>query len=240
MLSWMRLLLTVLFVFLVPGLARVLADVAAYALHDPAFAGRVLGGVGLGAAAQLLVLRRVPGYLTLQHELKHAFVALLWLKRIRRFVVTLRQGGSVEYSGGFGGRFAQHTIVLAPYYLLPSTVLCAAVRPLLPAAAAGAHDIVFGALVALELLNLAHDLRRNFRKDTLMMADGTEARTDIGRLGYTFTLASTACFGLTLLLLSLALMTTGYRGLPDVGWALLGTWRETGRWIVERLALAIR
>ena len=237
MLYRMRLLLVLVFVFLVPGLARVLVDVGSYALDDPAFAGRVLGGVGLGAAVQLLILRRIPGYLTLQHETKHALVALLWLKRIHRFSVTLRQGGVVEYSGGFGGSFGKHTVILAPYYLLPLTVVAAAVRPLIPPHALTGHDIVFGALVAVELLNLAHDLRRNFRKDTMTMSDGTEARTDIGRQGYTFTLASVAFFGLGLLLLSASLMTAGYSGLPEVGAALIATWCDSGAWIAERLSL---
>jgi len=229
----MRLVLLIVFVLLVPGLWRVLVDVVELALTDTALAGRLLGGVVLGGAIHVLALRRIPGFLTLQHELKHAAVALLFLRRIHRFRVTLRSGGVLEYGQGLGGTFGNHTIALAPYFLLPTAVLCALVLPLLPHQ--GWHEILFGALLGIDLLNVFHDLRRNWSKDAVPMMDGSVVRTDIGQRGYLFTAATVAFWGLALLVLSLGLVTTGYRGMPVVGAAVLETWRDTGVWILGRV-----
>lgn len=229
----MRLLLFLVFVLLVPGLWRVLVDVVQLALADPALAGRLLGGLGLGAGLHVLILRRIPGLLTLQHELKHLTVALLFLRRIHRFRVTLRSGGVLEYGQGLGGTFGNHTIALAPYFLLPTTVLCALVLALLPRQ--GWHEILFGALLGVDLLNVLHDLRRNWSKDSVPMVDGSVVRTDIGQRGYLFTAATVAFWGLALLVLSLGLVTTGYGGMPVVGAAVLETWWDTGMWIWTRI-----
>jgi len=225
----MRLLLILVFVALVPGLWRVLVDVVLLALADGALAGRLLGGLGIGAVAHLLVLRRIPGFLTLQHELKHAIVAVLFLRRIHRFRVTLRSGGVLEYGQGFGGTLGNHIISLAPYFLLPTTVLATLILPVLPLR--GWHAILFGALLAVDLIDVAHDLRRNWSKDSVPMVDGSMARTDIGQRGYLFTAATVAFWGLALLVLSLGLVTTGYEGMPAVGAAVVETWRDTGVWI---------
>lgn len=229
----MRLLLILVFVALVPGLWHVLVDVVQLAAADRALAGRLAGGLGIGAVVHLLVLRPFPGFLTLQHELKHAVVALLFLRRIHRFRVTLRSGGVLEYSQGFGGTFGNHTISLAPYFLLPTAVPAALILPLFPDR--GWHGILFGALLAVDLSNVAHDLRRNWSKTPVPMVDGTQARTDIGQRGYLFTAATVAFWGLALLVLSLGLVTSGYQGMPAVGAAVAETWRDTGVWIWHRL-----
>ena len=229
----MRLLLILVFVVLVPGLWHVLVEVVQQTLTDQALAGRLLGGIGGGAVIHLLVLRRIPGFLTLQHELKHAAVALLFLRRIHRFRVTLRSGGVLEYGAGLGGTFGNHTIALAPYFLLPMAVASSLILPLLDPR--GWHEILFGALLACDLLNVTHDLRRNWSKDSVPTVDGTVVRTDIGQRGYLFTAATVAFWGLGLLVLSLGLVTTGYGGMPAVGGAVAETWRDTGVWIWSQI-----
>lgn len=225
----MRLLLILVFVALVPGLWHVLVDVVQRAAQDTALVGRLAGGAGIGAVLHLLVFRRIPGYLTLQHELKHAVVAVLFLRRIHRFRVTLRAGGVLEYGQGLGGTFGNHTISLAPYFLLPTAVPAALILPLLPHQ--GWHAVLFGGLLALDLSNVAHDLRRNWSKASVPMVDGSVARTDIGERGYVFTAATVAFWGLAALVLSLGLVTGGYEGMPAVGAAVAETWRDTGAWI---------
>lgn len=56
--------------------------------------------------------RRLQSILTIEHELTHLLVALIFLKMPREFVVTSSNGGYVTYSGG-----SNFLITLAPYFL---------------------------------------------------------------------------------------------------------------------------
>lgn len=66
-----------------------------------------------------------------EHELTHALVALLFLRRVSRFKVWHSEG-IVEYTAGFGGRLGDIFITLAPYFLPTLTLILAFVRPVLP------------------------------------------------------------------------------------------------------------
>lgn len=230
----MRLLLIAIFVFCTPGLLVVLWDVVISLAGDGPMLIRLGCGLAVGLAVHTMVLRRLPGLMTLQHEAKHALMAWLFLRRVRRFVVTWRRGGAVVHERGPAGALGDRTIAMAPYFLIPLTIVAAAVRPLVPGSGLAIHDAVFGALLAVDLGNIAYDLRLNFNKDVMVMADGSATRTDIGRQGYTFTIATVVFHGSWLLIVSLTLMTWGYGGLPAIGLALLDAWRDTAVWLVEQ------
>jgi len=86
-------------------------------------------GISLGCAIDYFFLRRIPGFSTFEHELTHALVALLFLKRITGFTATRWSGGFVEYSGGYGGKIAEHIIGLAPYSIPTLAVIMTLIRP---------------------------------------------------------------------------------------------------------------
>jgi len=230
----MRFVSTVVFVALIPGLVRVLGRVADAICHDLDLFWQVFFGFVAGALLHWALLARLSGFMTFQHEAKHALIALLFFSRIRQFVVTWRRGGMIQHAHGFGGAFGDHAIGLAPYFLPPLTLLTALLASLAEGEQVRAARLVVGLALAVDLLNIRYDLRKNFRKDVVPLVDGSQAQTDIGRRGYIFTVASLAFYGSTLLLLALTLVLWGYRGLPAVGHAVALAWWDTGLWVVEQ------
>lgn len=230
----MRVVLIVVFVALTPGLVRVLGLVVDAICHDLDLFWQIFFGFVAGALLHWALLARLSGYMTLQHEVKHALVALLFLRRIQHFVVTWGRGGLVQHTQGIGGAFGDHTIGLAPYFLLPMTLFIALVAPVADAWQLRPSKLLFGAALAVDLLNIRYDLRTNYRKDLVPLVDGTSAQTDIGRRGYLFTIASIAFYGSALLLFALSLKLWGYAGLPEVARSVARAWLDTGLWLVEQ------
>ena len=87
-----------------------------------------LVGTVLGIFFDLAVVRRISGLDTFRHEVGHALTALVFFRRIDRFVVT-RHGGEVYHSGGFGGELADDIIGLAPYTIPVLYLSSVLVRP---------------------------------------------------------------------------------------------------------------
>jgi hypothetical protein len=230
-----RLLLALAFLGLTPGLVLVAGDLGRALLAEPRLLGLLLGGAALGGVAQRFLLRRIPGYLTLQHELKHAVVALLFLRRIEGFVVTWRRGGEVRFRGGFGGALGDHAIGLAPYFLLLSALPAALALPLAPSEWGCAPPLALGALLAVDLANIGHDLRLNFHREVFVAVDGSAVRSDIGRRGYLFSAVSMAFWGFAQMVVVLQLLTRGFVGLPALGRALGAAWWDSAVWGWERL-----
>ncbi|MFH1464031.1 MAG: hypothetical protein ABIO70_06580 [Pseudomonadota bacterium] len=226
-----RLLLALVFLGLTPGLVVVCAPLGAALLDEPRRLALLLGGLVLGLGFHRALLRRMSGYLTLQHECKHAIMALFFLRRIEGFVVTWRRGGEVRFRGGLGGALGDHAIGLAPYFLLLTALPAALVLPLAPAEWGLAPPLVLGFLVALDLANIVHDLRCNFHREVFQAVDGSIVRSDVGRRGYALTVASILFYGGAQLILVLQLLVHGYAGLPDLARALGAAWWDTGVWI---------
>ncbi len=228
-----RILLLIVYVLLTPGLVAVTRRLCTSLVEQPALAARLAVGVVLGLLLHQHVLRRVPGYITLQHECKHAVMSLLFLRRIRGFVVTLRRGGMVRHTHGFGGALGDHAIGLAPYFLLLLAFPAAVLLPVLSDGWLVWGQLVLGCLVAIDLSNISVDLRHNFNREVFQTVVGDRALSDIGRRGYVFTIASIAFHGFVQLALVLQLVTLGYGGLPALGKALWLAWWDTGAWLLS-------
>lgn len=231
MLTPVRLVLTLLFALLTPGLARALAAALLRAGGEPDLLWSVAAGAALGALLHWALLSRLRWYLTFQHEAKHALVALLFLRKIRLFVARGDRGGMVAHGRGAGGAVGDHAIGLAPYFLLPLTAALALAAPLADGPWERAVRAAFGAALAIELLNLRVDLRRNAHKAEVTLVDGSRARSDIGRRGYLFAAASIAFYGSALLLVAITLMTSGYAGLPEMARVVALGWWDTALWL---------
>jgi len=114
-----RLILGLLCALSLPGAWRVFSAGLNLLAASPSVWPPFLYGLIPGAVFYLIVRRSriVQVFETFEHELTHAIVALLFLRRIRNFTVTPDEGGSVQHTGGFGGSFGDEMIGLAPYYL---------------------------------------------------------------------------------------------------------------------------
>ncbi len=231
----MRLLLGLLYVALTPGLVLVLVPTVE-ALSAGQRPWRIGAGLALGVAVHWAAMARLPGVMTLGHELKHVLIAVLFLRRVRGFSVTWRQGGVVQYSGRFGGALGDHAIGLAPYFLMPLSLMTALALPLAARATPAAGlEVLFGLCLAVDLLAIGYDLRRNFNKDRIPLVGGGTDRTDIGKRGYLFSVVSVVFFCVAGLLVALTLVGRGYAGILDLGRGLGGAWVDTGAWIVATL-----
>ncbi len=130
-------------------------------------------GFVLGVLVDERLIGRAPGAETFEHELTHALVALLFLRRVTRFVVTKRNGGWVQYSGGFGGVVADDLIGLAPYVLPTFTALSVAARPALDAGWFPWFDVWIGPTLGYHTWNTIRGTRRAWTSRPFVRA-GTE------------------------------------------------------------------
>lgn len=205
---------TLLCLFFLPGGVWGVAD----ALRD--LAGRedawqpVLLGFAAGVILHRLVIRRLTGLTTFLHELAHALVALLFLRRVTGFRVSWRRGGEVRHRGTFGGSVGTLLIGLGPYYLPLLTI------PLLVAMACteGGGGRWLTAAVG---LSMGHhlsqgiaELRRDWTKGVFRSVSGERARTDIGSRGYLVSGITVAAMGTACLGAILTVLNHGFRGLP--------------------------
>ena len=168
-------------------------------------------GTLLGIAIDHFILRHHETIETFEHEFTHAFVAVLFLRRVDNFIVTSR-GGQVWHSGGIGGEFGDDMIGLAPYFLPTFTLLSSLIRPFLGQGAFPWFDIWIGLTFGYHMWSTFDELARNWSYRTFQSVDGRTTHSDIGRRGLFYSTIVIACFGLATHGFTLALMTKGYPG----------------------------
>ena len=142
--STYRLLFGLILLALLPASIYSLQAIGGALFSVKPLAWRLGLGFAIGVILDQVLLRRIPGLETFEHELTHALAALMFFRRIRRFTVSRYQGGYVEYSGGPGGLPANDFIGLAPYVLPTFMVLSALLRPWLDLGVLPIFDIWIG------------------------------------------------------------------------------------------------
>lgn len=192
----MKFFYILLSLFLIPGSAvfawnGILLISSSDALWMPLAIG-ILGGFFL----TLLIIRYAHIICVFDHELAHALMALLFFRRIRRFIVTAHNGGYVLYSGGFGGEFGNKMITIAPYFLPTFTIIAVLFIPLVPQQYKTYYYIFIGFTVIYHLLSTISEIRRNWTSSSFTDVQGERAITDILRFG--FVPAFFSIIGLTL------------------------------------------
>ncbi|MEI7661200.1 MAG: M50 family metallopeptidase [Bacteroidota bacterium] len=196
-----RFLVLAILVFFMPGLSLRFIHSLILLYHSPIFP-YLLAGSGAGLLLYLLVLRKFSAFGTFEHEFTHALVALLFLNRIHKFVVTRHEGGYTTYSGGYGGQFARFMIALAPYFLPTYSVILILARFALPDSWFPWYDLFIGMTLVYYLITNVEETRRNWTKSEVQCAGSSEiTRSDIAQVGYIFSLFFIA--GLTLFIYSL-------------------------------------
>jgi hypothetical protein len=209
----MRFLLGLIALFIIPGSALAFWDALLVITRDKDLWIPLICGFGAGVPLYFVVIRKIPYISTFEHELTHALVALLFFRRIHKFIVTAKRGGQVQYSGNFGGEFGTLLIGLAPYYLPTFTLIAVLVRPFLPAEWFPWFDGFIGATLAFHICSTPEETLQAWTKQTFAAAgDKQKTKSDIGKVGYLFAFLVIAGFGLFLMGLAIQLIGSGYTG----------------------------
>lgn len=233
-----RFLTGLLFLYVLPGNAYVFGTglLAVAAVRDvwlPLAGGFVLGWLGYR-----LLVARIAGFDTFEHELTHALVALLFLRPVTGFRVTRHEGGWVSYGGGLGGAFANDVIGLAPYFLPTFTVVLAIAYPWVPAAWSLGVLVAMGATLAYHTFSTLAETRQSWTSTSFTRAGSTElVRSDIAQAGHFYSAITIASLALGLHAGVWWIAVDGYDGFAS---AWHDAWRVGGtswRWVGELLML---
>ena len=101
----MKILLGLFALFIIPGSLMGFWDALLMIAGNQDLWIPLLCGLCMGIPLYFTLIKKIPAISTFEHELIHALVALLFFRRIHKFIVTNSNGGQVQYSGNFGGQF---------------------------------------------------------------------------------------------------------------------------------------
>lgn len=241
----MRLLLGLIALFLIPGSVLALWDALIIIAGNKDLWIPLICGFIVGIPFYFMMIRKIHVISTFEHELTHALVALLFFRRIHKFIVTSKRGGQVQYSGNIGGEFGTLLIGLAPYYLPTMTLISVLVRPFLPPGWFPWYDGFIGATFAFHIFSTVDETKLSWTKRTFTDAgDHQRTRSDIGKVGYIFAFLVITGFGVFLLGLALQLIGSGYAGtwyfLRQVGMTSYAVYDSLIREIYAYIASVVR
>jgi len=211
-----RFILGLLCLFALPGTFRVFGDGLKIVSSSSDVWEPFLYGFVPGAILYYIIrrFRIVKVFETFEHELTHAIVALLFLRRIRNFTVTPDEGGSVQHTGGFGGGFGDEMIGLAPYYLPTFAFFSAFLYPFLHHRYYRYLHAWIGITLAYHTISTLIELKSNWTKTSFHEALTHEPiLTDIGKRGYLYSAISIVTFTLVFHSLIVWLMSRGVSSL---------------------------
>lgn len=194
--------LSIIAIFFIPGLIAAFGKGVLILFSNNTIWVPVLVGLAIGIILYEIIFKRLFGFSTFEHELSHAIIALLFFRKVTKFVVTRYNGGYIESSEGFGGKVGNHFISLGPYFLPTFTLISILIRPLLPVTWFPWFDIWIGITFSYQTMNNFDELKDNWSKKWFRLAgSGEYTETDIGKEGYIFSF--TMIIALKLLLISM-------------------------------------
>lgn len=205
--------IALLLVFMLPGLiATFVNGIRDLFVNYNIYYGLLIGlGIGLPFA---FIIKRFVGFSTFEHEATHAFVTMLFFRKITAFVVTKSEGGYVQHRGRTGGKFGDHMITLAPYFLPLFVFVFALMRPLLGPAFFPWWDIWIGIWFTFYLFTYFSEIKSQWTKEGFKYAGtDTSATTDIAKEGYIFSFLFILFMTLFFYGLILNIIYDGYGGL---------------------------
>lgn len=181
----MRLLKSLALLILFPGIVYALFQSLVIISRQDELWILLAIGFFAGGVIDSILKRHAPGFEVFEHELTHAIAAILFFRRIEKFVVTHSQG-HVRYSGGRGGVFADHFIGMAPYILPTFSMFLVLIRPLLGAESFSWYDILIGTTLGFHTLSTIREFQEAWRKDYFSSLSGNMVQTDLGRVGLVY------------------------------------------------------
>ncbi len=211
-----RMIMQLVGLFIIPGITVLFFNEARILIHDNSALLPISGGFAGGIFLYYFLLKRWIGFSTFEHELTHAIVALLFFRRIKRFVVTKYKGGYIQHSNGFGGEFGNRMISLAPYYLPTMMLLSVLARPFLPDIWFPWYDIWIGITFAWQLMDSIDEIKRNWSSRLFLTANtDTVSHTDIKMSGFIFSFIIIVALLLFFLGIILFIINNGYEGIGN-------------------------
>ncbi len=206
--------LSITAVIFLPGLASAFFE----GFHLLSVRNDIWMSVLLGSLAGIflykVIFRKMYGFSTFEHELSHALVALVFFRRIKKFVVTRHNGGYIEYSEGFGGNVGNYFISLGPYFLPTFTLFSVLIRPFLPDTWFPVYDFWIGVTFSYQMMNNVDEIRMNWTKKRFRSAGTAKyTETDIGKEGYIFSFIIILALKLFILSQLLFILVKGYSGI---------------------------
>lgn len=219
-LHFSKLFMSLISLFLLPGLFNELVSNLIELGYYTNILYPIIAGLIIGLILYNLVLKRFCGFLTFEHELSHAIIALFFLRRIYRFVVTRYEGGYIEFNRyGFGGKFGNHLVALAPYYLPTFTLISAIARPFLPNYFFPWFDAWIGFTISFQIMSNIEEIKNNWTKEWFRNLSTDEyTQSDIGHEGYIFSFLIIITF--KLLLYNIIIFILIYHPGSFIGWIL--------------------
>jgi hypothetical protein len=208
----LRLLFTLVTLFLIPGSAVFAWEGILLISRSQELWLPLALGAGSGLILTIIIIRYVHIICTFEHEFTHALVALMFFRRIKKFVVTFSKGGYVEYTGKFGGKFGDMMITIAPYFLPTFTVLAVLFRPLIPDQHIFLFTAFIGFTIVFHLISEVEETVRNWKAGSQQGGKGKKDLSDIKKFGYIP--AFFAIIGLTLFIFGIIffILPSGYPG----------------------------
>jgi hypothetical protein len=221
----MRLVTALLLLILLRGLFLAFVSLVCLVLHSQDLLLSLAAGILVGVLLDQFVIRKIPGAETFEHELTHAVAALLFFRRVSRFVVTRYEGGYLQHGGGFGGEFANDFIGLAPYVLPTFTSISVLARPFVPGGWFPWFDVWVGLTFGYHVWSTIREMRDNWSRRSFSSAEtGEPCFTDIARRGFVYSLVFIVSITLAIHGVLLSVLVKGYAGIP-VWWHMV--WRDT-------------
>jgi hypothetical protein len=183
----MKLLVGFFLLFLLPGSAIAFWDGLNLIIREPFLLKFILIGICSGCLIYFILLRKWNYFLTFEHELTHAFMSLLFLRKIQKFIVTKYEGGYIQHSSGAGGEFGDIMIKMAPYYFPTFTIIGLLFQPLIPANYKAIFIIFIGFTLIFHHLSTLKETIENWTSKTFTEAGGRNiVQTDIASTGFVF------------------------------------------------------
>ena len=221
----MKLLFCLISLFLIPGSAiEFYAGLAGIFNRQELWAPLTIG-FGVGLIVSMFIIRYLRWFTTFDHELTHALMALIFLRRIRRFIVSSRHGGYVEHSGGFGGEFGNLIITAAPYFLPTFSIMAVQFIPFVGPETFYYYLIFVGFTLIYHIVSSVKETYMGWSKQQYTDVLGESSMTDIGRIGYVAAFLSITGFTLFCYGIIFVMLLYGYTGLwPFCKSVCLSSW----------------
>lgn len=179
----MKIVLVLLGIFLIPGSIMALLDPLLVLSEREPVLHPLLGGLAVAVVLYYLVIRHDDVPQVFEHELTHAIVALMFLRRISGFVAT-EKGGYVKHEGNFGGKVGNIMITLAPYFLPTFTLGLALLRPTAPDEWFPWFDVLIGITLGYHTASTIDAVPKNYsatKRPSLSPSEVVD--TDLGQVG---------------------------------------------------------
>lgn len=174
-------------------------------------------GFVFGIFIYQLFVRHNYALCTFLHESSHAVMALLFFRKIERFVSTNYQGGYVKHSGGFGDNGGNLIILLAPYFFPLLTFFSILIRILIPTEYLIWSTALSSFCLAIDMQQNISEILHNCHSNHFILAGTNQySQTDLARVGFIPSIIIIIILSFILYTLFFHITLNGFHGIPSL------------------------